>query len=302
MALNRISEITRRNIFDFIQIENFTYFGRLDESDFLSRVFDLNSMPSNDSRFDNAAGDIWQHRINNPDDWPDNWIYNDARFNLLKCDDSVFLQFLCEIVHPIVRLDSSEISKLVQIFNDNLKNDGFEIVEKTRVSNMPIFSGRKKITGHEIIKNKNDQLSLKLNAEYVTQQISLMESSIEKAPHVAIGIAKELIETCCKKILNERSIEYDKGCDLIQLIKHTNKALKLSPDDVKDEKKAAKTIKTILGSLTTVVQGICELRNEYGSGHGKEAKFRGLGPRHAKLAVGAASTLAIFLIETHEII
>ena len=40
-------------------------------------------MKSLDSRFDNAAGDIWQHRINNPNDWPDNWIYYDERFNLL---------------------------------------------------------------------------------------------------------------------------------------------------------------------------------------------------------------------------
>ncbi len=300
--MNRISEITRRNIFDYIQIEGFSYNGRLDEVDFLSRMFNLNSLRSNDSRFNNVADDIWQHRINNPNDWPDSWIFQDDRFELLFCDDSIFLQFLCEMIHPIVRLDSSHVTKLVQIFNENLKNDGFEIVEKTRISNKPIFSGRQKISGIDSIKNKNTELSQKLNAEYVTQQISLMESSIGIAPHVAIGVAKELIETCCKKILTERSIEIDKSLDLIQLLKQTNKELKLSPDDIADEKKAAKTIKTILGSLGTVVHGICELRNEYGSGHGKEAKFKGLSSRHAKLAVGAASTLAIFLIETHEIV
>jgi hypothetical protein len=49
--------------------------------------------------------------------------------------------------------------------------------------------------------------------------------------------------------------------------------------------------------LTTVVQGIGELRNQYGSGHGKKASFKGLTARHAKLSVGAASTLAIFLLE-----
>jgi hypothetical protein len=32
---------------------------------------------------------------------------------------------------------------------------------------------------------------------------------------------------------------------------------------------------------------------------GKAAGAKGLGPRHAKLAVGAASTLAVFLAETH---
>lgn len=57
----------------------------------------------------------------------------------------------------------------------------------------------------------------------------------------------------------------------------------------------------ILRSLTSVVQGISEVRNEYGIGHGKDSKFVGLQPRHAKLAVGAASTLAIYLLETHEL-
>jgi hypothetical protein len=51
--------------------------------------------------------------------------------------------------------------------------------------------------------------------------------------------------------------------------------------------------------LATITQGIAELRNQYGTGHGKAAGAKGLGPRHAKLAVGAASTLAVFLAETH---
>lgn len=38
-----------------------------------------------------------------------------------------------------------------------------------------------------------------------------------------------------------------------------------------------------------------EARNEYRSGHGKNGRFRGLQPRDAKLAVGAASTFAIYL-------
>ena len=59
----RISEITRRNIFDTLRVENVNWAGRLDEPDFLSRIFDLEQMPSYDSRFKNAAGDIWQHRI-----------------------------------------------------------------------------------------------------------------------------------------------------------------------------------------------------------------------------------------------
>jgi len=299
--LNKISTITRRNIFDFIQVEGFWWSGRLEETDFLSRMFDLENMPSYDGRFENAVGDIWQHRINNPNDWKDNWIYNDDRFNLLNCDDSVFLDFLCEMIHPLVRVESSEVNKMLQIFNDNLKEDNFEIVEKTRISNKPIFVGRLKITGKDSIEKKGQNIKKILTADYVSQQINLMESSIENSPHISIGLAKELIETSCKSIFDERNEVYDKNWDLPKLMKETTKLLKLTPDDIPNEAKAASSIKQILGSLSSVVQGIGEVRNEYGSGHGKDGKFKGLQPRHAKLAVGAASTLAIYLLETHEL-
>ena len=298
---NKITLITRRNIFDFIQVEGFWWSGRLEEADFLSRIFDLENMESDDSRFPNAAGDIWQHRVNNPNDWEDNWIFSDQRFNLLGCDDSLFLNFLCEMIHPLVRLDSSQVNQLLQIFNDNLKEDNFEIIEKTRISGKPIFVGRLKITGKESIQKKGADIKKLLNADYVSQQINLMESSIKNSPHISIGLAKELIETCCKSIFDERNESYDKNWDLPKLMKETTKLLKLTPDDIPNEAKAASSIKQILGSLSSVVQGIGEVRNEYGSGHGKDGKFIGLQPRHAKLAVGAASTLAIYLLETHEI-
>ncbi len=297
---NKISNITRKNIFDFIQIENIWWSGRLSELDFLARIFELDIMESYDGRFLNAAGDIWQHRINNCD-WEDTWIFSDQRFNLLNCADSVFLNFLCEMIHPLVRVDSSETTRLLHLFNESLKVDNFEIIEKAKVSGKPIYIGRLKITGQETIRKQATEIKQILNADYVTQQINLMESSIDNSPHISIGIAKELIETCCKSIFDERREQYDKNWDLPKLMKETTKLLKLTPDDIPNEAKASSSIKQILGSLSSVVQGIGEVRNEYGSGHGKDGKFKGLQPRHAKLAVGAASTLAIYLLETHDL-
>lgn len=297
--MNKISQITRRNIFDILKIEDIWWAGKLDETEFLSRIYDLENMPSTDPRYKNAVGDIWQHRINNYD-WEDDWIFSDARFNLLRCDDASFLNFLCEMIHPVVRGHSHEVDKIHSIFNDSLSNDGFEIVEKTRISNKPVFSGRMKFIGKESIEKKASEIKTIFNADYVSQQINLMESSIETSPYQAIGVAKELIETACKSIFTSRQEEYNKNWDLSKLMRETTKLLKLTPDDISNEAKAAKSIRQILGSLSAVVQGIAEVRNEYGSGHGKDSQFKGLQPRHAKLAVGAASTLAIYLLETHE--
>ena len=83
------------------------------------------------------------------------------------------------------------------------------------------------------------------------------------------------------------------------MVKETAKRLQLTPDDVRSEAAARDTIRRVLGNLGSIVAGISELRNAYGTGHGK-AGGGGLGPRHARLAVGAASTFAIFIFETYE--
>ena len=297
--MNKISQITRRNIFDILKIEDIWWAGKLDETEFLSRIYDLENMPSTDPRYKNAVGDIWQHRINNYD-WEDDWIFSDARFNLLNCDDVTLLNFLCLMIHPVVRTDQKEVERIAKVLNDNLYHDEFEIVETTNISGRPVFNGKMKFTGKTSIERKNNEIRVIFNADYVSQQINLMESSIETSPYQAIGVAKELIETACKSIFKSRQEEYNKSWDLSKLMKETTKLLKITPDNISNEAKAASSIRQILGSLSAVVQGIAEVRNEYGSGHGKDSSFKGLQPRHAKLAVGASSTLAIYLLETNE--
>ena len=121
----KISQITRRDLVDAILVEKVNWAGRLEEPEFLSRLFDLSALPSTDSRFPDAAGDIWQHRINNPEDWEDDWVFYDRRFNLLNCDDEVLLRFLCETIHPVVRPDVTEAERLCQLYNSFLKMMGF---------------------------------------------------------------------------------------------------------------------------------------------------------------------------------
>lgn len=296
----KISEITRRDIIDSLRAEKFCWNGRLEETEFLSRIFDLKSLPSNDFRFPDATGDIWQHRVNNFD-WDDDWVFYDDRLNLMRGDDEIFLRFLCETVHPVVRPDVSEVQKIVQMYNTYLTIDGFKMVERTRISGRPVFAGRfvgvSKVPGLSAAKTAlggTDQT-------YVTQQITRMEAAVENDPGLAIGTAKELVETCCKTILMERNIDIPKNIDLPQLVKLTSKELQLTPDDIPESAKAADTIKRLLSNLATITQGIAELRNQYGTGHGMKAGSKGLKSRHAKLAVGAASTLAVFLAETHMI-
>jgi hypothetical protein len=87
---------------------------------------------------------------------------------------------------------------------------------------------------------------------------------------------------------------------VLELVKATRVELKLLPDDVPNAPKGAETIKRVLSNLATVAQGLAELRGLYGTGHGRDGKAKGVKPRHARLAVFAASALAVFLFETHK--
>jgi AbiJ N-terminal domain 3 len=128
-----ISEVTRRNIFDELSVGNVNWCGRLEEPAFLGRMYDLNDLPSHDFRYRAAARDIHQHCVNNHD-WPNDWVFSDARFNLHHCPGEELLRFFCEMMHPVVRQDAKEVATLLDLFNRHLSADGWELYEQSRLS------------------------------------------------------------------------------------------------------------------------------------------------------------------------
>ncbi|MGH9891755.1 MAG: abortive infection family protein [bacterium] len=139
-----------------------------------------------------------------------------------------------------------------------------------------------------------------LDERHLAEQIRRLEASVESDPSLAIGTAKELVETCCKTILAERGKPVVGTPEMPALTKATLKELKLVPEGVPDGTRGAEVIKRLLANLGTIGNGLAELRGLYGTGHGKHGGTAGLKARHAKLAVGAAATLAVFLFETHK--
>lgn len=138
------------------------------------------------------------------------------------------------------------------------------------------------------------------NTKYIEQQVRQMYESIDNNPTDAIGKAKELLESCAKTILKECEADYSEACDFPELMKAVYKKLNLHRDCVPDDKKASQTIKNTLSSISTIVSSVNNLRNSYGSGHGKENDYEGLSRRHARLVVGVASSATTFLWDTHK--
>lgn len=137
------------------------------------------------------------------------------------------------------------------------------------------------------------------NSDYITLEINSMIELERSNPTNAIGKAKELIESCCITILEKIKVDRDKNWDLNKLVSETTNKLNLAPKEIKDTIPMSNTIKQILQSLRNIAGGMAELRNPYGSGHGKSASFKGLEDRHSRLAIGASATLVNFLWDSY---
>lgn len=296
-----ISRQTRKDLVDLILLEAIPWAGRLDDVAFLSRLFDLDALPSRDTRFKNARGDIWQHRVNNPDDWDEDWVFHDSRFNIAGGDDDTLLGFLCEMVHPIVRPNEEDRGQLASAFNDLLRPEGWELARGDRkIKGRPIYIARPVADDRRVLSEFAGDVAFVLDSDYVSSQIRRMETAIDSDVDLAIGTAKEFLETVAKSVLDEREVEHEDSASITQLVRLASETVRLVPEGIRAETKASTSIKALLGNLASVVQRIAEIRNAYGTGHGKRPRTTVLRPRHAQLAVGAAITVGTFLFQTHQ--
>lgn len=169
----------RMNILDGLRLESVVWSGALDDVEFLSRLFDLQQLPSLDSRYKDAAGDIWQHCINN-DDWDRDWVFSDGRFNLVDGAADNFLRFLCEIVHPVVRPNRDEALKLVVHFNEQLRQAGWELYEEERIAGRSRFAYRKIIHNSASVVSRAMTVADALDAGWMAKEIERLEHAIDR--------------------------------------------------------------------------------------------------------------------------
>lgn len=160
----------------------------------------------------------------------------------------------------------------------------------------------KSAPGHVVSIQHAKRIGDELNAAFISRQCHRMQEALEKDdPELAIGSAKEFLESLAKAIIHARSIPMETSKpDLRVMVKACLKDMELVPDAISDKTKAKDTIKRVLSNLSTIVDGIDELRNHYGTGHGPGHAYQGLQIRHARLVVNAATALGVFLYDTHQ--
>ncbi|MGC2236175.1 MAG: AAA family ATPase [Pyrinomonadaceae bacterium] len=104
---------------------------------FLSKIWDLESMPSLDPRFDDASGDIVQHFINNPD-WDYEYLFTE-RLGLIE-DDHKFEIFIETLLSSEIRNDEDDITKYYFLLNPILEKEGLALtIDSYDESNYPLY-------------------------------------------------------------------------------------------------------------------------------------------------------------------
>jgi hypothetical protein len=136
--------------------------------------------------------------------------------------------------------------------------------------------------------------------DLIEQQVQALEDAISRVPDFAFDLSKTLVETICKTILEDIGRPADPAWDAPKIMRETTTYLSMLPRNHPNGAKTRDSITKTLNGLHTAVQGLCELRNDYGiASHGRDGFSARLDLRQATLAAQAADTIVSFLYRIH---
>jgi len=181
-----------------------------------------------------------------------------------------------------------KLENVANYLNKYLAYDGFELAKIGTTYHIVETGGTAPVT------EQFASTAVYLSLPNVNADFKRAVSSIDSDPEGAVTSACSTLESVAKSILDDLGKPYPKDQSIQPLVLTTLRELKLAPDQHSEAE-----IKRILGSLVNISAGIGVLRTKYGDAHGRGKKFAQLLPRHARLAVNAASTIGLFLLETY---
>lgn len=118
-------------------------------------------------------------------------------------------------------------------------------------------------------------------------------AQIESDPPAAVTASCSLLESLFKIYIEEHQLPSPKKKTIKPLWAVVSRDLGFDPAEIADD-----DLKRILSGMSSIVDGIGALRTHTSSAHGRGKRRYRLRPRHARLAIHSATTLATFVIES----
>lgn len=129
----------------------------------------------------------------------------------------------------------------------------------------------------------------------VDEEFDRALSKVQSEPREAVSAASNILESFCKLFITENGLEMPAKQDLKPLWTVVREHLGFDPAVVADV-----DLQTILSGMLATVEGIGALRTHASPAHGAGVTTYRIEPRHARLAIHAAHTIALFAVETWE--
>ena len=133
----------------------------------------------------------------------------------------------------------------------------------------------------------------KRNFPAVELEFNRAIENIVNEPREAVSAACNILESTFKIYIVDEDLPIPAKQDLQGLWKVVRESLGLDTKAVEDE-----DLKRILSGLYSLTDGIGALRTHASSAHGQGRNAYKLQPRHARLAINAAHTLTMFILES----
>lgn len=118
-------------------------------------------------------------------------------------------------------------------------------------------------------------------------------ANVNSEPREAVSAACNILESIFKTYIADEGLPLPNKQDLQNVWKVVRSDLGFDTNLVQDD-----DLKKILSGILSVVDGIGAFRTHASSAHGQGRKLYNVKPRHARLAIHSAHTIALFILET----
>lgn len=118
-------------------------------------------------------------------------------------------------------------------------------------------------------------------------------ANVNSEPREAVSAACNILESIFKVYIDDEGLVKPQKQDLQNVWKVVKEDLGFDPKLVQDD-----DLKKTLSGILSIVDGIGAFRTHASSAHGEGRKTYKLKPRHARLAIHSAHTIALFVLET----
>ena len=131
------------------------------------------------------------------------------------------------------------------------------------------------------------------NLKAIEDEFHRALENVNSNPREAVSAAANILESTCKTFIEDNSLDMPTRKDLKSVWAVVRKELNFEPSKLVDE-----DLKRVVGGMASTVDGIASLRTHASSAHGQGRTQYNLEPRHARLAVSAAHSVTMFILES----